>query len=258
MPIDEEAHNRRYVEAIHTARAAGDGAFQSWFNRSESVEESLRRGSWDFSVHILTPGVVRSLKDPGSLTALEIGYGGGRLAQAAASYFGHVVGIDVHEESDAVTALLAQRGRSNVELLRTDGRTVPLPNESVDFVYSFIVFQHLPTIETFKRYVEEIHRVLHVRGVAQLYYGRLTSRNPLRRCREIPEATVNHTSLELAPRFVRRQCRDAGFAVVDSGISYKNVPDGYPDAAGGQAYVSLVKELRANTTGSASASAMNA
>ena len=79
MPVDEEAHFRRYADAIHAARAAGTDTFQSWFNTSESIEESLRRGYWDFALHILTPGVARRIADPGSLTALEIGYGGGRL-----------------------------------------------------------------------------------------------------------------------------------------------------------------------------------
>lgn len=254
VPADEEAHNRRYADAIGAARAGGADEFQNWFNRSASVEESLRRGFWDFAVHVLTPSVVRRLADPGSLTALEIGYGGGRLLNAAASYFGRVVGVDVHEEAEAVGELLAAIGRDNVELLHTDGRTIPLPDASIDVVYSFIVLQHLPSLDVFRTYVDESHRVLRPGGVAQLYFGRLTGRNPLRRMREIPDAPVNHVSLELAPRHAARLCRQAGFDVVGRGVSHKNVPDGYPDAVGGQAYVTLVKR-RPKTTGSASASA---
>lgn len=257
MASDDDAHNRRYAEAIHAARDSGDGEFQSWFNRSDSVEESLRRGCWDFSVHILTPDVVRNLRDPGSLSALEIGYGGGRLLYAASSFFGEAIGVDVHDEADAVAAMLASLGRDNVRLLRTDGRTLPVPDASVDFVYSFIVLQHLPSLAVLSRYLEETHRALRPGGVAQLYFGRLPGWNPVRRFREIPDAAVNHTSLELAPRFARRLCRGVGFRVVGRGVSHKNVPDGYPDAVGGQAYLSLVKP-RANTTGSASASATTA
>ena len=255
MPVDEEAHFRRYADAIHAARAAGTDTFQSWFNTSESIEESLRRGYWDFALHILTPGVARRIADPGSLTALEIGYGGGRLLNAAASFFGRAIGIDVHDEAESVSALLADCGRRNVELHRTDGRGVPLPDETIDFVYSFIVLQHLPSLDAFQRYVEETHRVLRPGGIAQLYFGKLAGRSPLRRVRETPAAPVNDVSLELSPRFAQRLCRKTGFAVVDRGVSHKNVPDGYPDAVGGQAYVTLVKERRANTTGSATASA---
>lgn len=257
MPVDEDAHNRRYAEAINAARGGGADAFQSWFNRSSSVDESLRRGYWDFAVHILRPEVVRHLRDPGSLTALEIGYGGGRLMNAAASFFGRAVGVDVHDEVDAVADLMAACGHDNVELLRTDGRALPLPDGAVDFVYSFIVLQHLPSLDVFRDYMAESHRVLRDGGVAQLYYARLTGRNPVRRVREIPGAAVNHVSLELAPRHVAQLCRNAGFDIAGRGISHKNVPDGYPDALGGQRYVTLVKR-RANTTGSASASAMSA
>lgn len=234
-------HARAYADAIRTARTQGGDAFQNWFNESVSLEESIRRGYWDFSVHVLTAAVVERIRDPSSLTALEIGYGGGRLLNAAASYFGRVVGIDVHDELDAVGSFLASLSRDNVELLRTDGRTIPVPDESVDFVYSFIVLQHLPSIATLERYLAETRRVLRAGAVAQLYYGRLSGRNPFRQFREIPDAQVNHVSLELAPRYASRLCRQSGFRVVGSGASHKNVPDGYPDVIGGQAYVTLVK-----------------
>jgi SAM-dependent methyltransferase len=239
--VDDETHRQGYVDAIHAARDAGDDAFQSWFNKSGNVGESLRRGYWDFAFHVLTRDVVDRLADPGSLTALEIGYGGGRLLNAAASFFGAAVGIDVHDEAAAVAALLAEQGRRNVELLRTDGRTVPLPDESVDFVYSFIVLQHLPSLAAFESYVSEAHRVLRPSGVAQLYFGRLTGRSRLRRFQELPDAQVNHVSLALSPRYAARLCRSAGFSVVGRGVSYKNVPDGYPNVRGGQGYVTVVK-----------------
>lgn len=241
MASGDERHARRYADAIRAAQTQGDEQFQSWFNESESVDESMRRGYWDFSVHVLVPEVVERLAAPSALTALEIGYGGGRLVNAAASYFGRVVGIDVHDERDAVAALLARLGRDTVELLQTDGLTIPLGDRSVDFVYSFIVLQHLPAIASFDRYLAETRRVLRDGGVAQLYFGRLTGRNPRRRFREIPDAPVNHVSLELAPRHAERLCRRAGFRVVGRGRSHKNAPDGYPGAVGGQAYVTLVK-----------------
>ncbi|TMK26818.1 MAG: class I SAM-dependent methyltransferase, partial [Actinobacteria bacterium] len=158
------------------------------------------RGYWDFALHILTPGVARRIADPGSLTALEIGYGGGRLLNAAASFFGRAIGIDVHDEAESVSALLADCGRRNVELHQTDGRGIPLPDETIDFVYSFIVLQHLPSLDAFRRYVEETHRVLRPGGIAQLYFGKLAGRSPLRRVRETPAAPVNDVSLELSPR----------------------------------------------------------
>jgi SAM-dependent methyltransferase len=242
--MDDETHLQRYADAIHAARNAGDDAFQNWFNKSGTVDESLRRGYWDFAFHVLTNEVVGRLSDPGSLTALEIGYGGGRLLNAAACFFGAAIGVDVHGEEAAVAALLAEQGRRNVELFHTEGRTVPVPDESVDFVYSFIVLQHLPSLAVLESYLAEAHRVLRPGGVAQLYYGRLTGRSRLRGYREITDAQVNHVSLALSPRYAARLCRRAGFSVVGRGGSYKNVPDGYPSVRGGQGYVTVVKDRR--------------
>jgi hypothetical protein len=77
-------------------------------------------------------------------------------------------------------------------------------------------------------------------GVAQLYYGRLRARNPLRRYLEL-DAPVNHISLRVAPREIARICRGLAFDVVARGRSYRNVPDGYRGAGGEQASVTLVK-----------------
>jgi SAM-dependent methyltransferase len=241
MSPSEEQHVRSYADAIHAVRMAGDAQFQGWFDKSESIDESIRRGYWDIAVHVLVPEVVERIADPSALTVLEIGYGGGRLMNAAAAYFGRVIGIDVHEERDAVSSFLAGLGRNNVELLQTDGRSIPLADQSIDLVYSFIVLQHLPLLASFDRYLAETRRVLRNDGVAQLYFGRLVGRNPLKRFREIPDAPVNHVSLELAPRHAARRCRRAGFRVVGHGVSHKQVPDGYPRVVGGQAYVTLVK-----------------
>ena len=250
MPDDGESHSQRYSEAIRAARGEGAEAFQDWFNRSESIDDSIRRGYWDFAVHILVPEVIARISDPARLTALEIGYGGGRLLNAAASFFGHVIGIDVHNEQDAVATLLARCGRENVELVRTDGRTIPVPDESVDVVYSFIVLQHLPSMDAFERYVSETNRVLRHGGVAQLYFARLTALNPVRRFREIPDAAVNHVSLEISSRHAARLCRRAGFEVVRRGVSYKNVPDGYPGVVGGQASLTVAKAARPHSSAS--------
>jgi ubiquinone/menaquinone biosynthesis C-methylase UbiE len=240
VPIDDEAHRQRYASAIHEAQQESPDRFQAWFDDAASEDEAMRRGFWDFSLHILVPAVCERLRDPGSLTALEIGYGGGRLLNAAGSFFGSAIGIDVHDEAAHVGAALDRRGRSNVTLLKTDGTSLPVEAESVDFVYSFIVLQHLPRYDAFVRYLDETHRVLRSGGVAQLYYGRLRSRDPRRRYREI-DAPVNHVSLQLAPRHVRKLARSAGFDVVGEGRSYKKVPDGYRNARGGQASVTLMR-----------------
>ena len=95
---------------------------------------------------------------------LEIGCGIGRMTRAIAARAGSVVGLDVSAE-------MVARGRrnlaglGNVELLVGSGRDLGVvADASVDVVYSFIVFQHIPDPEVTCGYVREIGRVLRPGG----------------------------------------------------------------------------------------------
>jgi hypothetical protein len=61
---------RKFEEAIRTARLGGMHSFQRWFNRSSDVQQSLVRGYWDLSLHILTPKVCEYIQHPEEKTAL--------------------------------------------------------------------------------------------------------------------------------------------------------------------------------------------
>jgi SAM-dependent methyltransferase len=237
----DETHRTRYADAIHAACLRGEDAFQDWFNSAESADAAIRAGYWDFALHVLTPAVCAHLPEPSSATALEIGYGGGRLLNAAATFFGRAVGVDIHGEQSAVRGFLDRQGRTNAELVTTSGDTLPVETASVDLVYSFIVLQHLPRHDVLVRYLAETSRVLRPGGVAQLYYGRLRSRNPFERYRE-SDVDANQVSLAVAPRHMRRISREAGFRVVARGTSYRNVPAGYPGERGIQGCVTLLKQ----------------
>lgn len=246
----EEAHVQSYVRAVRKAREEGPLPFQSWFDASESIEQTAVRGFWDFAVHILTPAVCRLIQEPERKCALEIGYGGGRLLNAACCYFARAIGVDIHHEADSVSAFLRAEGRQNFELLEGSGRTIDLPEESVDFVYSLIVLQHLQSIDALASYLKAIQQCLKPAGVAQLYFGgffklRLRERMKLWRqgYKEIPDASVNHSSLLVREAVMKRMCRQVGLRVVDSGRSFKRVPDGYPHVPGGQRYVTLWKAV---------------
>jgi SAM-dependent methyltransferase len=95
---------------------------------------------------------------------LEIGCGIGRMTRAIADRAGSVIGVDV-------SAGMVERGRralagvGNVELVVGNGRDLgAVPDASVDVVYSFIVFQHIPDPEVTYGYVREIGRVLRPGG----------------------------------------------------------------------------------------------
>ncbi len=175
---------------------------------------------------------------------MEIGHGGGRLLAAAAAHFKEAIGIDVHDCNDKVAEELRRRGVSNFRLLKTDGRGIPMEDSSADFVYSFIVLQHVEKFDVFVRYMADTARVLKTGGIAVLYFGRkyflsagMGSRllyrldRALERVflpkgyRELP-ARVNETNLVVSLPRAKALARDAGLKVLAELVSRKNVPDG--------------------------------
>lgn len=245
-------HVERYAAAIRAAREMGDETFQSWFNRSQNVSESIIRGFWDFGLHVLTPTVCEHLACPEEKTVLEIGYGGGRMLNAACCFFKEAMGVDIHREERTVEEFLRGQGKTNFRLIRSSGKSVNVESEMVDLVYSFIVLQHLPTFEVFVAYLKETFRCLRPGGLAQLYFGRYQTklamrdriRHFFRGYKEIPDAPVNYTSLVVRVGKMKRLCRRIGFTVLETGTSYKRVPDGFRHASGGQSYVTLLKPAR--------------
>ncbi len=88
-------------------------------------------------------------RSPLDLTALEIGCGVGRMTKMLARIFGHVTALDVSKEMiDRARVNLADL--HNVTLILGDGASLSaVPDESQDFAFSFIVFQHILTdVET--------------------------------------------------------------------------------------------------------------
>jgi SAM-dependent methyltransferase len=247
-PLSDQQHQEQYTQAIDQAFGEGADAFQNWFNQAGSVQQAILRGFWDFRCHILTDKVAEAISNPEDRTALEIGYGGGRLINAACTYFGQAIGVDIHDKAAEVAQFLHRQGRSNFRLLRTSGRTIELDAASVDFVYSFIVLQHLPTFDVLMSYLRETYRCLKPGGLAQLYFGAFTKLTPADRLRywrqgykEITDAPVNHTSLVVRVGTMSSICSSHGFRVIDSGVSYKTVPNGYRSLRGGQNFVTVRK-----------------
>ncbi len=97
--------------------------------------------------------------------ALDFGCGAGRLSRALAAHFERVVGVDV-SSSMIETARALNRDVANLEFRenaspRLDG----IADASVDFLYSIMTLQHIPTRLAIG-YVDEFFRVLAPGGVA--------------------------------------------------------------------------------------------
>lgn len=101
--------------------------------------------------------------EPGA-SALEIGCGIGRLLLPLSRLASSVVGVDISPRMIAE----ARRACANVENIRidlTDGTLASVPDRSQDFVFSYIVFQHIPERRAIDTYVKEAARTLQPGGI---------------------------------------------------------------------------------------------
>jgi SAM-dependent methyltransferase len=92
------------------------------------------------------------------LSCVEIGCGAGRITMQLAKEFGSVHALDVSPEMLAYARqnILS----SNVTFHLSSGNTIPLPNNSVDAVFSTHVFQHFDNLEVGRQNFREVQRVL--------------------------------------------------------------------------------------------------
>jgi ubiquinone/menaquinone biosynthesis C-methylase UbiE len=105
--------------------------------------------------------------------ALEIGCGPGRLMRPMSRHFTEIHGVDV---SDEMVALGREKLRDlpHARLHATNGASLELfADDSFDFVYSYAVFQHIPSRDVIYQYLHEIRRVLKLGGLARLQFNGL-------------------------------------------------------------------------------------
>lgn len=100
--------------------------------------------------------------------ALEIGAGVGRLMKAVSAHFDSVQGADMSADMVTFSAEYLA-GYPNCEVFLTDGKTLQWwENNSIDFVYSYITFQHMPDLEHVNSNISELYRVLRKGGIARV------------------------------------------------------------------------------------------
>jgi SAM-dependent methyltransferase len=97
--------------------------------------------------------------------ALEIGCGPGRLMKPLSRHFSEIHGVDV---SDEMIRLARERLRDipHAHPHATNGASLAqFADQSFDFVYSYAVFQHIPSRQVVLEYMNEISRVLKPGGI---------------------------------------------------------------------------------------------
>jgi ubiquinone/menaquinone biosynthesis C-methylase UbiE len=135
-------------------------------NREWTDEEFFQSGERTVAEEILTDMInICQGKDPKQMRVLEIGCGAGRVTRALAKVFGEVHGVDISGEmvAQAATALADYPAAHVYQNNGTDLSV--LPDLEIDFAFSSIVFQHIPSREIIENYVREVNRVLRPGGL---------------------------------------------------------------------------------------------
>jgi ubiquinone/menaquinone biosynthesis C-methylase UbiE len=155
---------------------------------------------------------------------LDIGCGIGIDTISLASLgFREVVGVDLSETAIQIARKRAQaKGIANVRFQRGNGERVGFPDETFDFVYSFGVIHHTPSIANA---VAEIHRVLKPGGRAMvMIYHRRSLVDWVHRLLRLPYESPRNLKdhCPIVHRYTRRQAKElfVAFAEVHIRTAY--------------------------------------
>jgi ubiquinone/menaquinone biosynthesis C-methylase UbiE len=98
--------------------------------------------------------------DPCDKSMAEIGCGAGRMTRTFATRFRSVFAIDISEEMQA-RAKTFLSDFENITWICSEGQSLNgLPNDSLDFVFSYLVLQHFPSSELVAEAIQEMIRSL--------------------------------------------------------------------------------------------------
>jgi ubiquinone/menaquinone biosynthesis C-methylase UbiE len=128
-----------------------------------TVETFLESGEEEY-IKLVQPALDELQFVPEDSSMLEVGCGAGRMTASFARRFASVYALDISEEMQNLAKQHLARF-SNIHWMLGDGTNLSaIPSESVDFVFSYLVLQHLPAEGLAMSYVREMLRVLRQRG----------------------------------------------------------------------------------------------
>jgi SAM-dependent methyltransferase len=149
------------MRADWNGRAGEDANYYVAFGRRRQDDEEFFASAADV-VRRLEAGLNRLRA---RAAALEIGCGPGRLMRPLSRHFAAIHGVDISEDMIRL-ARERLRGTPNAHPHHSSGSDLALFGDATfDFVYSYAVFQHIPSREVVFRYLREARRVLKPGGI---------------------------------------------------------------------------------------------
>lgn len=158
-------------------RARKDAYFYiaSW-NKDWDEQSFLRSGEDDY-FRLVQPALDRNNFATAGKSMLELGCGAGRMTRSFADRFARVIAFDV-SPGMLERARNLHRDIPGVTWLRGNGADLSaVPSASVDFVFSYLVLQHLPEEHLVHSYLVEMLRVLNKGGLCLFQFNGSSAHN---------------------------------------------------------------------------------
>jgi ubiquinone/menaquinone biosynthesis C-methylase UbiE len=153
------------------ARAREDAFYYiaSW-RKDWDVADFLKSGDEDYE-RLVKPALDRAGFAPAGKAMLELGCGAGRMTHSFALQFDRVIALDISAQMlDRARKILQSAG--NIEWRQANGVDLRgVPNESMDFAFSYLVLQHLPDGKSVFSYIRELMRVLREQGICLFQFN---------------------------------------------------------------------------------------
>lgn len=135
---------------------------------------------WRSGEEELTALILSDVELQPDASTLEIGCGIGRLIRPLSKRSASVLGVDISPRMVA-EARRACEDLENVRIAVTTGALPMVEDQTQDFVFSYIVFQHIPDTAAVDTYIREAARVLRAGGVFHFQVdGRVRRRDQYR------------------------------------------------------------------------------
>ncbi len=158
-------------------RAAKDAFYYiATWRKDWDVSGFLESGEDDYQ-RLVAPVLDRFDFVPQGKRALELGCGAGRMTSAFVRQFAHVTAVDISAEMLERAKQMLPNVK-NVAWKHSNGEDLrDTEDESIDFVFSYLVLQHLPDEKLVKDYIREMLRVLKPSGICLFQFNGTERRN---------------------------------------------------------------------------------